>query len=69
MDILSIIKSVGIEYIKNHNVTAGKIIELFNHIDETVKCAQSLPAHIQSELQQLFVSALATNGISINFNR
>ena len=69
MDILSIIKSVGIEYIKNHNVTAGKIIELFNHIDETVKCAKSLPAPIQSELQQLFVSALATNGISINFNR
>ena len=69
MDILSIIKSVGIEYIKNHNVTAVKIIELFNHIDETVKCAQSLPAPIQSELQQLFVSALATNGISINFNR
>ena len=69
MDIGSIIKSVGIDYIKSHNQTAGKVVELFNHIDETVKCAQNLPAPVQAELQQMFVAALAANGISININR
>lgn len=69
MDILSIIKSIGIEYIKSHNETTGKVVELFEHIDETIKCAQSLPMPVQMELHQLLISALAANGISINFNR
>ena len=69
MDFWSIIKGVIIDYIKSHNETAGKGGELFNHIDETIKCAQSLPMPVQVELQQLLVSALAANGISINFNR
>ena len=69
MDFLSIIKSVSIDYIKSHNEIAGKVVELFNHIDETIKCAQSLPMPVQMELQQLFISALAANGISINYNR
>ena len=66
MDFWSIIKSVGIDYIKSHNETAGKVVEMFDYIDETIKCVQSLPIPVQAELQQLFVSALAANGISIN---
>ena len=69
MDFWSIIKGVIIDYIKSPNETAGNVVELFNHIDETIKCAQSLPMPVQVELQQLLVSALAANGISINFNR
>ena len=64
-----IIKSVGIEYIKSHNEAAGQVVELFNHLDETVKCAQSLPASIQAELLHLIFSALAANGITLNINR
>ncbi len=69
MDFWSIIKGVGIDYIKSHNETAGKVVELFNHIDGTIKCAQSLPMPVQVELQQLLVSAFAANGISINYSR
>ena len=69
MDLGSIIKGVIIDYIKSHNLTTGKVVELFNHLDEAVKCAQSLPAPVQAELQQMFVAAFAANGISININR
>ena len=69
MDFWSIIKGVIIDYIKSHNETAGKVVELFNHIVETIKCPPSLPRPLHLELQQLLVSALAANGISINFNR
>ncbi len=43
MNLGTIIQSVIIDYIKSHNETTGKVVELLNHIDETVKCAQSLP--------------------------
>jgi len=69
MDFLSIMKGVAINYIKSHNETAGKVVELFDKIEETIECAQSLPAPVQAELQQMFLSAFAANGISINFNR
>ena len=69
MDLYSIIKGVFIEYIKSHNETSGKVIELFDHINEAIKCAQSLPIPVQAELQQMFLVALAANGISLNFNR
>ncbi len=69
MNLGTIIQSVIIDYIKSHNETTGKVVELLNYIDETVKCAQSLPMPVQIELQQLLVSAFVANGISINFNR
>lgn len=69
MDLGSIIKGVIIDYIKSHDETSGKVIELFDHINETVKCAQSLPVPVQAELRQLLLAAFAANGISLNFNR
>ena len=69
MDLGSIIKGVIIDYIKSHDETSGKVIELFDHINETVKCAQSLPVPVQAELQQLLLAAFAANGIPLNFNR
>ena len=69
MDLYSVIKNVITNYIKSHNETSGKIIELFDHINETIKCAQSLPVPVQAELQQLLLAAFAVNGISINFNK
>ncbi len=69
MDSYSVIKNVIIDYIKSHNETSGKVVELFDHINETIKCAQSLPVHVQAELQQMLLTAFAANGISLNFNR
>ena len=69
MDLYSIIKGVFIDYIKCHNETSGKVIELLDHINEAIKCAQSLPIPVQTELQQMFLAALTANGISLNFNR
>ena len=69
MDFGSIIKGVIIDYIESHNLTAGKVVELFNHLDEAVKCAQSLPASVQAELQQMLATAFAAKGITLNFNR
>ena len=69
MELGSIIKGVIIDYIKKYNLTAGKVVDMVNHIDEAVKCAQSLPAPVQAELQQMFVAAFAANGIALNFNR
>ncbi len=69
MNFGSIIKGVITDYIKSHNETSGKVVELFDKLNEFVKCAQSLPVSVQAELQQLFLTAFAANGISINFNR
>lgn len=69
MDLASIIKGVIIDYIKSHNETSGKVIELLDHINETAQCAQSLPVVVQAELRQLLLAALVANGISANFNR
>ena len=69
MDLGSIIKGVIIDYIKSHNETCGKVVELFDKLNEFIKCGQSLSVPVQAELQQLFLTALEANGISISFNR
>ncbi len=69
MDFGSIVKGVIIDYIKSHNETNGIVVELFDKLNEFVNCVQSLPTSVQAELQHLLLTALAANGISINFNR
>lgn len=69
MDIIeSIVKNVVSSYVKEHSETAAEVVDLFNHLNAAVKCAQSLPGAAQAELRQLLVSALAAKGIYVNFN-
>lgn len=63
-DYYSFIKNVFIEYAKSHNEDRGKVLEIFNHIDEAVKTAQSLPLSVQEELKSMLYNGLTINGIS-----
>ena len=62
-DISSLIKTALTEYVKAHNEYSGKVMDLFNHIDDTVKAAQNLPAEIRFEVGQIIWGILVANGI------
>lgn len=66
MEFLSVFKSVVTDYIKRHNEYAGTVVDFFNHIDEAMKCVQSLPVPAQAELHRMLLSAFAANA---NYNR
>ena len=64
-EIISVIKKILIEFTKNNNEYAGKVLEIINHLNEATIIAQSLPADIQIELRNIILSALAAYGIII----
>lgn len=64
-EIISVIKKILIEFTKNHNEYAGKVLEIINHLNEATVIAQSLPADIQIELRNIILGALAAYGIII----
>lgn len=62
-DVSGLIKSALIKYVKSHNEYDGKIMEIFNNIDEAINAGQSLPLDIQNDLKNIILGALVTNGI------
>ena len=64
-EIISVIKKILIEFTKNNNEYAGKVLEIINHLNEATVIAQSLPADIQIELRNIILGALVTYGIII----
>lgn len=62
-DISSPLKNVFIEYVKSHSDYEGKIMDIFNHIDEANRTFKSLPFNMQNELGQIIWNALLVNGI------
>lgn len=69
-NVFEIMKSAVINYVKERKEDIGKVMEIFNHIDEAIKISKSLPPQLNNELNQVAYNALMANGISsIFFNK
>lgn len=69
-NVIEIIKNAVIEYVKGRNEDVGKVMDIFNHIDEAIKISKTLPQQLNNELNQVVYNALMANGISsIFFNK
>ena len=62
-----IMKSAVINCVKERNEDVGKVMEIFNHIDEVINISKSLPPQLNNELRQVAYNALMANGISSVF--
>lgn len=48
-NVVEIIKNVVIEYVKGRNEDVGKVMDIFNHIDEAIKISKTLPPQLNNE--------------------
>ena len=62
--LLSIIKNVLIEYVKQHNEYEGYILEFLNHLDEANEALSQLPDWAIKDLQELLIKKLFPNGFT-----
>ena len=61
-DFGTIIKETIINYVKCHNENSGKVMEIFNHINEAANVYNSLPANVKNELEMSVFLALSASG-------
>ncbi len=59
-DLKTIVKEILIDFTKKHNEYSGKIMEVFNHVDESIKILESLPIEMQNEIKQKLFLAFIT---------
>lgn len=62
-EIVSLIKKAFIEYAKSHSEYQGKIMDIFNHLDEALQINQSLPIDVQNSLGQIVWGIFAACGV------
>lgn len=65
-DFDAIMKTILVEYAKEHNKVSGEIMDIVNHMDEIAKIMNKLPTIVQNDLRNTVKNILLANGILLN---